>query len=173
MRAIRRSVLAVALVALAACNPASAKQPSLAELSGDVTVVAFWATWCGPCRHELPMVEALKQKLAGDARVHVVAVSVDTGHNAAKARKLASELGLTMPVLVDEGLYVKFFGGDDIAVPRLAVIDRKQSGLQRNGAVAGEAADAFVRDVTTAIDSVKAGAPKPPSLMWQSFRAPN
>jgi thiol-disulfide isomerase/thioredoxin len=162
----------IALFALGACT-ASAKQPSLAELSGDVTVVAFWATWCAPCRHELPMVEALKQKLAGDARVHVVAVSVDSTHKAAKARKLASELGLTMPVIVDEALYTRFFGGDDVSVPRLAVIDRKQTGLQRNGARADETTEAFVKDVAAAVESLETGAAKPPSLMWQSFRPAN
>ena len=162
----------IGLIALGAACAANAKQPSLAELSGEVTVIAFFATWCAPCRQELPLVEALKQALLGDARVRVVAVSVDSAHKAKKARQLAGELGLTMPLLVDPALYVKFFGGDDLSVPRLAVIDRKQAGLQRNGAVAGETADAFVREVAAAIAAVKAGAATPPSPSWQSLRVP-
>ncbi|MCU1279058.1 MAG: hypothetical protein JWM53_2604, partial [bacterium] len=159
----------VALLTLLACT-ADAKPPSLAALSGDVTVVAFFATWCRPCRQELPMVEALAQKLAGDARVRVVAVSVDPPRDAKKARAMAGELALTMPVVVDGKLYAKLFGGGgDLAVPRLAVIDRKRVGLERNGALAGETTDAFVRDVLAAVESVKAGAPRAPTMMWQQL----
>ncbi len=159
-----------AAVALLAC-PANAKQPSLSELSGDVTVVAFWASWCPPCRKELPMVEALRRRLLGDAGVRVVAVSVDAPRDAARARRLAHDLGLTAPLLVDQPLYVALFGGGDLSVPRLLVIDRKRAGLQRQGALADEQAEGFVRQVVAAIESVRAGAPKPPSPMWQPFFA--
>ena len=144
--------------------------PSLAALSGEVTVVAFWATWCAPCRHELPMVEALQQHLAGDARVRVVAVSVDDARDAAKARRLAGALGLTAPLLVDQALYVRLFGGRDLSVPRLAVVDRRFAGLERDGALANEASEAFVREVSAAVESVKTGTARPPSPLWHPYR---
>ena len=52
----------------------------------------------------------------------------------------------------------------------MVVIDRKRGGLERMGARASEDADSFVREVTAAIASVKAGAPAPPTPMWQPLR---
>ena len=164
----RRSLAAVALAAAGA----SAKEPSLAELSGDVTVVSFWATTCKPCRNEMPWLETLRKSLAADARVRVVAVNIDEPKDAAAARAMATELGLTAPVLVDAKLYQRFFGGKDLAVPRLVVIDKKLAGLERLGALAGEKGDGFVRDVSAAVAAVEGGgSPSPPSAMWQPFRA--
>jgi thiol-disulfide isomerase/thioredoxin len=165
MRGVARAALAL-VVALAA-SAASGKSPSLASLQGDVTVVAFWATSCAPCRKELPMIEALRQSLAGDASVRVVAVSVDLPGDAARAKKMARDLGLKAPLLVDQAVYEEIFGySDEASVPRLVVIDRKRGGLDRAGMRAGEDAEAFVREVTAAIASVKAGAPAPPTPMW-------
>jgi thiol-disulfide isomerase/thioredoxin len=161
-----RGALAAVVVTLAGAT-AAAKPSPLAALQGDVTVVAFFSTACAPCKKELPMVEALRAQVAGDARVRVVAVSVDDTSEAARARAMAKQLGLTMPVLVDARVYFSLFGGSDLAVPRLAVIDRKRAGLQRMGARAGEARDAFVREVIAAISSVAAGGAAPPTPMWQ------
>ena len=46
----------------------------VSQFKGTVTIVTFWASWCGPCRRELPVLDAL-QKTAGD-RLRVVAVNV-------------------------------------------------------------------------------------------------
>lgn len=164
-----RALVACALVAVA-CH-ADAKQPTLAEVQGDVTVLAFWATWCEPCRHELPMVEALHQKYKSDAAVRVVAVSVDSAGKASKARRVARELGLTMPLIVDEALYKSFFGAGDTDVPRLAVIDRRRGGVERNGALSGETTEAFVAVVSAAIESVRAGKAAPPTPQWSPLSA--
>lgn len=160
--------LVVALAASTAAPTASGKASSLAPLQGDVTVVAFWASTCAPCRKELPFVEALRQSLAGDEQVHVVAVSVDGPSDVARAKKMARELGLKAPLVVDQDVYEELFGyTDEASVPRLAVIDRKHVGLERMGARASEERDAFVREVTAAIDAVKAKTFAPPTPMWQ------
>lgn len=160
---------AVALVVALAASTADAR-PRLQSLQGEVTVVAFFSTACAPCKAELTMVEALRGSLAGDARVRVVAVSVDEPRDAARARAMAQRLGVTAPVLVDARSYVELFGGGDVAVPRLAVIDRARRGLDRVGTRAGETRDDFVREVTAAVTSVEAGAPAPPTPMWRSLR---
>jgi thiol-disulfide isomerase/thioredoxin len=162
-----RALVAAAMLS-AACT-ASAKQPSLSEVQGEITVVAFWATWCAPCRHELPLLEALHQKYKNDGKVRVVAVSVDSAGKASKARRVAKELGLTMPLIVDEALYASFFGGGDTDVPRLAVIDRKRGGLERNGALAGETPELFVATLSTAIEAVRTGKPQPPTPQWNAL----
>ena len=49
---------------------------SLADFKGKVVLVNFWATWCLPCREEMPLLERLRQRLGADG-LEVVAVSVD------------------------------------------------------------------------------------------------
>ena len=49
----------------------------LSELLGEVTVLNFWATWCGPCRHELPELERLATAFRGKP-LKVLAINVDS-----------------------------------------------------------------------------------------------
>ena len=48
----------------------------LSDLRGEVVIVDFWASWCGPCRQEMPVLVDLHEK-HGEAGLHVVAVNVD------------------------------------------------------------------------------------------------
>lgn len=66
--------------------------------AGQVTLVNIWATWCIPCRTEMPAIEKLHQEL-GPKGLRVVAVSVD--ENIADVRSFVSELGLTFDILHD------------------------------------------------------------------------
>jgi thiol-disulfide isomerase/thioredoxin len=169
-----RGAIAAAVVVALAAGTAGGKEPTLAELSGEVTVVAFWATWCPPCRAELPMVESLRKAVADDPRVRVVAVSVDEASDAGAARALARAVGIGAPLVVDKKLYARLFGRGELAVPRLIVVDRALGGLERLGARKGEDPDAFVRDVRAAVAAIEAGggAPPAPSPMWRPFHAP-
>ena len=47
---------------LHACSRATAQQVSLASLKGNVVMVNFWATWCVPCRQEMPHLQALYER---------------------------------------------------------------------------------------------------------------
>ena len=49
---------------------------SVASYSGKVVVLSFWATWCGPCRKELPILEGIA-RTAGPERVQVVAINIE------------------------------------------------------------------------------------------------
>ncbi|MDH5784227.1 MAG: TlpA family protein disulfide reductase [Chromatiales bacterium] len=60
---------------------------SLAEHSGKVVMVHFWATWCAPCRKEMPSLERLAQKL-DSSRFALIGVSVDQDINLVKEFKL-------------------------------------------------------------------------------------
>lgn len=93
---------------------------SLAELRGQVVIVNFWATWCAPCRRELPRLDALHREMDGRG-AQVVAVSID--QNADNVRRFAKSGRLTMPVAHDgpEGLARAL----DLAnVPATIVLDR-------------------------------------------------
>jgi thiol-disulfide isomerase/thioredoxin len=71
-------------------------QQSIAQWKGKVLVVNFWATWCVPCRDEMP--EFVKvQREFGDRGVQFVGIAVD---DVAKVRDFAAELGLNYPALI-------------------------------------------------------------------------
>ena len=74
-------------------------QVSLASLKGKVVMVNFWATWCVPCRQEMPHLEALYEKYNG-LGFELLAVNVEK-NNAEGARKWLEETPVTFPVLFD------------------------------------------------------------------------
>ncbi len=117
---MRRALLpALALVAIAALiavevtadtsNPAAKPAPALpgevlvgpratlAGLRGHPAAINFWASWCEPCRRELPQLERLSRSLNGSASL----VGVDYSDDAGSARALIRELHLTYPILRD------------------------------------------------------------------------
>ena len=71
----------------------------LADYRGKVILLNVWATWCQPCRAEMPSMERLQRRFAG-SDFHVVAVSVDQAASAV-VRQFARELGLTFDILHD------------------------------------------------------------------------
>lgn len=72
---------------------------TLADLEGSFVFLNFWATWCGPCREEMPSMEALQAAL-GDLPVVIVAANVQESESAARA--FIEEFGYTFPVVLDQ-----------------------------------------------------------------------
>lgn len=93
---------------------------TLEGLRGEVVVLNFWATWCGPCRAELPRLDALHRELAS-RRGRVVALSID--QDVANVRRFVKRYRLTLPVVHDgpEGV-VRSLGLQH--VPFTVVLDR-------------------------------------------------
>ena len=92
----------------------------LAEQRGNVVLVNFWATWCGPCRVEMPHLNRLYAKYRGAGFV-LLGVNIDDDPAAAKA--LAAKVGLKFPVLLDTDK--KVVGAYDLnAMPATVLIDR-------------------------------------------------
>lgn len=77
----------------------SGKNLRLNDFRGKVVMINFWATWCAPCRQELPHMEALYKKYK-DRGFVLLGVNIDNDSVAAK--KMAEEFKLTFPVLYDE-----------------------------------------------------------------------
>jgi len=75
------------------------EQVSLASLKGKVVMVNFWATWCVPCRQEMPHLQALYERY-NSLGFELLAVNVEKD-NADGARKWLEETPVTFPVLFD------------------------------------------------------------------------
>jgi peroxiredoxin len=92
----------------------------LAEQRGQVVLVNFWASWCGPCRVELPHLARLHDKYRSSGFL-LLGVNID--EDPAAARALAGRLGLKFPVLLDTDK--KVVGAYDLnAMPATVLIDR-------------------------------------------------
>lgn len=84
-----------------------------------VTLVNFWATFCGPCIREMPDLEQLQQQYAGQG-LGVVGIVLDS-QKAETARSMAAKLGTTYPHLLDDGRFAPYF----YAVPQTFLVDRE------------------------------------------------
>jgi peroxiredoxin len=84
------------VVALLLALPAAAQR--LADYRGSVVLLNFWATWCEPCREEMPSMEALRAQLEGRPFV-ILAVNVGEGPRA--TRTFGEKMRLNFPLLVD------------------------------------------------------------------------
>ena len=65
---------------------------SMQDFAGKTVLLNLWATWCGPCRQEMPALNALQKEMGGD-RFQVVAVNIDTGDDD-KPKAFRSENGI-------------------------------------------------------------------------------
>ena len=71
----------------------------LSDMKGKVVIVNFWATWCGPCKDEMPAFERLRQKLDPE-RFALLTVTTDLQRNGIK--QFLANLHVQLPVLFDE-----------------------------------------------------------------------
>lgn len=91
------------------------------DFAGKVVILDFWATWCGPCRLEIPGFIELKRQYAEKGLV-VIGVSVD--QDGAKAVKpFMAKMGINYPVVLGDEKIVSAFGGVE-AIPTTFIIDR-------------------------------------------------
>jgi peroxiredoxin len=73
---------------------------TMADYRGQVVLLNIWATWCEPCRIEMPSMEELYRAYAPRG-LHIVAVSIDDGASEDSIRAYARNLGLTFEILHD------------------------------------------------------------------------
>ena len=78
---------------------ASGTNLRLSEYRGNVVMINFWATWCGPCRQEMPLLNDLYSRYG---RVGFSLLGVNIDDDSRRAMDMAEELGVAFPVLFDE-----------------------------------------------------------------------
>ena len=87
--------------AFSAKDVRSGARRTLADYRGQVVLLNIWATWCEPCKVEMPSMEEL-YRTYGPRGVHIVAVSIDDAVGEDSIRAYAKQLGLTFEILHDQ-----------------------------------------------------------------------
>jgi len=136
MRPGKVFIFALALSILGACSQGSAidiggkapdfsladvngKTVSLSAFNGKVVMLDFFASWCPPCRQEIPDFIEL-EKSYGDKGFAMIGVALV---NASEAREFAGRMGINYPVLVDDGKVSELYGPIR-SIPTTFIIDK-------------------------------------------------
>ncbi len=93
---------------------------SLADLKGQVVVLNLWATWCTPCKAEMPMLDEMQRKLTGHG-VRIIGVVVEDDITAVRVRNVGKVLGYSLAMYMSHANAYPTDG----EVPTTYVIDRK------------------------------------------------
>jgi thiol-disulfide isomerase/thioredoxin len=94
---------------------------SISEWSGKSLVINFWATWCAPCRREMPLLQSLHDGRTGDT-LEIVGVALD---NLEDVTRFITEIGVSYPILYGEDnatTAAESFGDDFIGLPFTAFV---------------------------------------------------
>jgi thiol-disulfide isomerase/thioredoxin len=131
---------------------------SLGELKGEVVLLNVWATWCAPCRKEVPELQALHEA-HGDDGLRVIGVTVDDRSAGAEIRRFIDEFGMTYDIWWDpDQAAVTAF--EAMGVPLTVLIDE-------DGRIAWRHLGAFQRgdpELLAAVeDALDAGAAEAPA----------
>jgi thiol-disulfide isomerase/thioredoxin len=102
---------------------AQGKQQALSQWRSQVIVLNFWASWCAPCREEMPDFVALRT-LYGPQGVEFVGIAID---NSANVAQFLQQMPVNYPILIGEGAahsLVRQLGNPSGALPYTIVLDR-------------------------------------------------
>ena len=112
------------------------KKISFADFSKDnVVLINFWATWCGPCKRELPDLISLSNEYR-DKNIKIIGISLDKDADVVKlVHDFAAQSNLTYPIVIDNGDLESAFGGvrgipTSFFVNKKGEIVRKMIGMQ-------------------------------------------
>lgn len=160
------ALLLVSVVTLAESAPKlsvknlSGQTQKLSSLRGKIVVLNFWATWCEPCRDELPRLSVLAEAYAGK-NVQFVAVSIDDEKNRSKIEPLLHRLNVGLDVWTGADLDTLGKFGLGNIVPGTVVIDNRGQIITR---VMGKAHDEDVRAPVDWLLSGRTGTAPAPLL---------
>ncbi len=118
---------------------------SLSALRGRVVVVNLWASWCPPCRAEMPALQAVYEEFAAQGLV-VLGVNMTYQDSAVEASSFAAELGLSFPIAFDySGEVARSYGMR--ALPSTYFVDSR--GVIQQVIIGGPLNEAVLRSIVT------------------------
>ena len=124
------------------------KPRRLLEWKGRVLVCNFWATWCAPCREEIPLLISIRDKYAAKS-VEIVGIAVD---NSSKVAEFAKSFSITYPILLSdaEGLdFMRKLGNSSGGLPYTVFFDREgRPAQQKLGALKAPELDRILAELT-------------------------
>ncbi len=92
----------------------------LSEFRGEVVMINFWASWCGPCRQEMPLLDELYTQYQP---LGFTILGVNVEEDSSKAKQLLKDIPVSFPVLFDNDSTVsKLY--DVVAMPSTVLVDR-------------------------------------------------
>ncbi|MBL4826489.1 MAG: TlpA family protein disulfide reductase [Spongiibacteraceae bacterium] len=98
----------------------SGKNMRLNEQRGNVVLINFWASWCGPCRQEMPLLEKIQKKYS---KLGFTILGVNVDNDSSKADSILKDIPVSFPVLYDpEGTVSKLYNVS--AMPTTIIVDR-------------------------------------------------
>jgi len=116
-------------------------QLTLSQLQGHPVVLNLWASWCLPCRHEMPTIEKVYQKYQ-DTGLMVVGLNLTSQDSVPDVKAFVKELGLTFPIVLDrDGAVSERY--QLLGLPSTFFIDRK--GIIRSVVVGGPMSEATLQ----------------------------
>ena len=111
------------LTNLMAAKDASDRSVKLSELKGRVVVLSFWATWCAPCKEEMPHLNKFYMEHKDDG-LTILSVSIDDARNLSKVKPYIKSKGYSFPVVNDKDSSVISHYNTAKVVPYTVVIGR-------------------------------------------------
>jgi thiol-disulfide isomerase/thioredoxin len=111
------------------------KKVSLSDYKGKPVLVNFWATWCGPCKLEMPWFQEFSQKYAGQGLVVLGLAADDAGKSVIAGT--AKKSGVTYPILLADETVETAYGGVDF-LPETFYVDRSGKVMLETAGVSSE-----------------------------------
>ncbi len=112
------------------------KKVSLSDYKGRPVLVNFWATWCGPCKVEMPWFEELRKQYAAQG-FEVLGLTDDVDAGKDEIAKTARKTGVTYPILLTDGKVQTAYGGLDV-LPMSFYVDRKGIVVEETAGLGGK-----------------------------------
>ncbi|NYF79479.1 thiol-disulfide isomerase/thioredoxin [Granulicella arctica] len=132
------------------------KKVSLADYKGRPVLVNFWATWCAPCKLEMPWFEEFRAKYAGQGFEVLGIAEDDAGKD--EIAKAAKKLGTTYPILLTDGKVSPAYGGIDY-LPESFYINAKGVVVEQTAGLGSkDEIEANIKKAIAATGTTTAGA---------------